>query len=50
MDSMIFDYRIAIAVVERFAKSGKLSAESANVLRTKLTEKYNINSYSIFAA
>lgn len=45
----LVNYRIAIALVLNMEKAGKLSAESARLLCTKLSEKYGVKSGSIFA-
>ena len=50
MNAIVFDYRLAVAVVDGMEKTGRLSAVSAGTLRTKLARKYKINSGSIFAA
>lgn len=48
-EKRLTDYRIALALVKCLEKAGKLSAESARLLYTKLAEKYGVRSCSIFA-
>ena len=48
-EKRLTDYRVAVALVKWMEKAGKLSADSARLLYTKLAEKYGVRSGSIFA-
>lgn len=48
-ENRLIDLRIAIALVDKMERTGRLSSASARFLRTRLAEKYGVAKDSIFA-
>ncbi len=48
-EKRLVDYRIAVALVQNMERAGKISADSAELLRIKLATKYSVKPGSIFA-
>ena len=48
-ENRLVDLRIAVALVDKMERTGKLSTASGRFLKTRLAEKYGVAKDSIFA-
>lgn len=48
-DNRLTNYRVAIALVGKMQKTGRISSATARFLRKRLAERYGVGKDSIFA-